>query len=158
MLALLQAWAHNWVVAILQRKQKGNKMAKRTSKATPAPAAGTRTTLALARTANKANGMLAPTAKVVPAAAITQTAKGANPTRMGVYGYSNNNRVPLASRVLLVTGASAQVPKGILPAQFASLQKLAKAGTQTVSALYGAGISSRTMRRAYRAGVIRFAA
>lgn len=138
-------------------------MAKRTSKAATAktqtvPAAGTRTTLPLARAANNANGMLAIGAKVVPAAAIVQTAKGANPARMGVYGYSNNNRVPLASRVLLVTGASAQVPKGIQPAQFASLQKLAKAGTQTVSALYGAGITSRTMRRAYRAGVIRFAA
>ena len=93
----------------------------------------------------------------VESANVALTAKGTNPTRVRVYGYdnlANGGRVPKASQVALVPGQQG-APKGVNPKQWDSLVAMC-ASPVTVAHLYDNGIVSRTVRRAYRAGAIRF--
>jgi hypothetical protein len=92
----------------------------------------------------------------VTAANVALTSKGTNPKKARVYGYdnlSNGGGVPKTHKVAIVEGAVN--PKGVNPAQFELL--VANPG-HTVIELRGLGITSRTIRRAYRAGAIRFVA
>lgn len=93
----------------------------------------------------------------VEAAGIALTSKGTNPTRVRVYGYDNlaaGGKVPKEAKVALVPGQTG-APKGVNPAQWDKLVGMAK-DQPTVAHLYDNGIVSRTVRRAYRAGAIRF--
>jgi hypothetical protein len=96
--------------------------------------------------------------KQAVAANVALTSKGTNPKRSRVYGYdnlSNGGGVPKDKKVVVVPGA--QLPKGVNASQWDLLTKEAT-GSKTVVELYNAKIASRTIRRAYRAGAIRFAA
>ena len=93
----------------------------------------------------------------VVAAGIALTAKGTNPAKARVYGYDNlgdGGGVPKDKRVLLVPGFTG-VPKGVNPKQWDVV--CANPGL-TYPALKDLGVDGRTIRRAYRAGAIRFAA
>jgi hypothetical protein len=90
-------------------------------------------------------------------APVVLTAKGTNPTRTRVYGYANGlngGRVPLQAAVQVAPGFTG-CPKGVAPAQWAALQAAAN-GVTPVANLYANGVSSRTVRRAFRAGAITF--
>lgn len=107
------------------------------------------------------NGQFNPIAKGDEAvsANIALTSKGTNPKKVRVYGYdnlANGGGVPKASVVAVVEGVAC--PKGVNAGQFDRMVELAKSGDATVQSLYDNGIRSRTVRRAYRAGAIRFAA
>ena len=95
----------------------------------------------------------------VEAAAIALTSKGTNPRKERVYGYdnlTNGGGVPKTAKVVVVPGATAGVPpKGVKGEQWDLLVSLAGG---TVQHLYDNKVHSRTIRRAYRAGAIRFAA
>lgn len=111
--------------------------------------------LAEARAANAANVFVA--GDKVVAAVVVQTAKGTNPKKVVVYGYDNlseGGRVPKDKAILAVPGFTG-CPKGVNPDQW---DKLVALGKVIVSAAYDAGIQSGTVRRAYRAGAVRFAA
>jgi hypothetical protein len=89
------------------------------------------------------------------AADVALTAKGTNRRKLRVYGYDNlssGGSVPKDAVVVLVAGIVG-TPKGVADAQWAALQS--QAG-KTVSVAYDNGVASRTVRRAYRAGAIRF--
>ena len=89
------------------------------------------------------------------AANVALTSKGTNPKKQRVYGYDNlaegGGRVPKQAKIAVVEGAS--LPRGVKDTQWTKLQGYAG---QTVESAYGNGVSSRTVRRAYRAGAIRF--
>ena len=90
-------------------------------------------------------------------AAIALTAKGTNPKKARVYGYDNladGGGVPKDKRILLVPGLSG-VPKGMAESQWDALVLLASDGSVTVTGARDS-VTSRTIRRAYRAGYIRF--
>lgn len=104
------------------------------------------------------NGQFSPVANgdTVAGANVALTAKGTNPKKVRVYGYdnlANGGGVPKAASIAVVSGA--ECPKGVNSAQW---EKLVGFAGQTVQAAYDGGVASRTVRRAYRAGVIRFAA
>lgn len=123
-----------------------------------APAVGAkRLPLAQAREANFARAKVDATEAVV-AAGVVKTAKGTNEHKLRVYGYDNGaggGRVPKEATIALVPGVT-QTPAGVTQNQWEALVALAGS---TVQAAYDTQlISSRTVRRAYRAGAIRFAA
>ena len=93
--------------------------------------------------------------EVATAAQVVKTAKGTNPEKARVYGYDNGaggGKVPTAAIIAIV--ADAKPPAGVTPGQWLLLQEY---NGKTVSAAYDAkAIASRTIRRAYRAGAIRF--
>ena len=98
-----------------------------------------------------------PDGTIAKAAALALTSKGTNPKKLRVYGYDNlsdGGGVPKDKRVLLVAGFTG-CPKGVAQAQW---DKLVAAPTGNAASLKDLGITSRTIRRAYRAGAIRFAA
>ena len=102
---------------------------------------------------NKGFVLLAGDAQVV-SANVALTSKGTNAKRQRVYGYdnfANNGGVPKQAKVAVIAGA--QCPKGVNPGQWDLLVSLAG---NTVEHCYGNKVASRTVRRAYRAGVIRF--
>jgi hypothetical protein len=108
---------------------------------------------------NKGN-VFVPSGAEAKAADVALTAKGTNPKRARVYGYDNladgKGSVPKDKRVALVAGVMG-TPKGVSDAQWAALTAAVQAAPDaTVSTLYAGGIASRTVRRAYRAGAIRF--
>jgi hypothetical protein len=107
-----------------------------------------------ARAHNKQHVLVANGDKVV-AANVALTSKGTNPKKQRVYGYDNlaegGGRVPKEATIAVVEGSA--LPKGVRESQWSALQGFA--GKKVVDA-YGNGISSRTVRRAYRAGAIRF--
>lgn len=107
-----------------------------------------------ARAHNKQHVLVADGDKVV-AANVALTSKGTNPKKTRVYGYDNlsegGGRVPKQAKIAVVEGAS--LPRGVKDTQWTKLQGYAG---QTVESAYGNGVSSRTVRRAYRAGAIRF--
>ena len=108
-----------------------------------------------ARTHNKVFGFVSD--DNVVAANIALTAKATNPKKVRVYGYDNlsdGGGVPKDKRVVLVPGFVG-TPKGVATPQW---EKLVAAPASTTVALKDLGITSRTIRRAYRAGAIRFAA
>jgi hypothetical protein len=88
-------------------------------------------------------------------AQVVKTAKGTNVSKERVYGYDNGaggGKVPTAAIIAIV--ADAKPPAGVTPGQWLLLQEY---NGKTVSAAYDAkAIASRTIRRAYRAGAIRF--
>jgi hypothetical protein len=105
--------------------------------------------------AKAANFALAANPSALARAAILKPAKGENPKRVRVYGYDNGadgGRVPKDAQVALVPGTTG-LPKGVTAGQWARLQELAG---HTVRGLYDNGVTSRTVRRAYRSGFIRF--
>lgn len=88
------------------------------------------------------------------AAQVVKTAKGTNPTKTRVYGYDNGVQgggVPKGATVVIVPGA--KPPAGVTSGQWLQLSGL---GGKTVQSVYDAGVASRSVRRAYRAGAIRF--
>ena len=109
------------------------------------------------------NSGFAPVAPEAPveAAGIAFTKKGTNPKRVRVYGYdntANGGGVPKGAKVAVVPGI-ANTPSGVRAEQWQALTEAVAANpAHTVETLYGAGIQSRTIRRAYRAGAIRFVA
>lgn len=118
-----------------------------------APAAApVRRTLAAAKSNNFG---LAPNPSALARAALIKPAKGENPKRVRVYGYDNGadgGRVPKDAVVQVVPGVTG-LPKGVTAGQWARLQELAGYTTRGV---YDNGVTSRTVRRSYRAGFIRF--
>lgn len=130
----------------------------------PAPAVKTgpkRAPLPQARAHNMGNKLVSEDG-AVQSADVCLTSKGTNPRKLRVYGYDNlaegNGRVPKDKRVALVPGI-ASTPKGVADAQWTKLVGLVQGnGNLTVSGLYDNGVASRTVRRAYRAGALRFVA
>lgn len=95
--------------------------------------------------------------KATPAT-IAITAKGTNPKKARVYGYDNladGGGVPKDKRILLVPGLSG-TPKGVAEAQWDALVTLVTADPSTTVSTAKDSVTSRTIRRAYRAGFIRF--
>ena len=91
-------------------------------------------------------------------ATLALTSKGTNPKKARVYGYDNladGGGVPKDKRILLVSGLSG-VPKGVAEAQWDALVTLVTADPTTTVATAKDSVTSRTIRRAYRAGFIRF--
>jgi hypothetical protein len=113
-----------------------------------------RAPLAVARSFNFSN---VADEEALAAAHVVKTAKGTNLGKARVYGYDNGSQgggLPKASRMLVVAGATQ--PAGVTSGQWELLQ--ASDGT-TVGALLDAKVvASRSIRRAYRGGAIRFAA
>lgn len=95
-----------------------------------------------------------PDPEALAAAGVVRTAKGVNPEKARVYGYdTDNGSVPKTGVIALVPGVVG-TPKGVTQAQWELLQTFAG---QTVQACYDAKtVASRTVRRSYRAGAIRF--
>lgn len=108
-----------------------------------------------AREHNKQHGLLPADAAAAVAANVALTARGTNPQKRRVYGYDNlaegGGRVPRNALIAVVPGS--ELPRGVQATQWAKLQSYAG---QSVESAYGNGVSSRTVRRAYRAGAIRF--
>jgi hypothetical protein len=112
-------------------------------------------TLAQAIAHNKAIDPANP--ESVVKADIVATDKGANEKRRRVYGYDNGSGgmgVPKAAKVLLVPGFTG-IPRGVNADQWAKLQSLAGNTVQHCYDNLGAN-PSRTVRRSFRAGAIRF--
>lgn len=129
-------------------------MAK-TAKAVTAVAPATRVTVAVAKSHNFA--LVANPSALAPAG-VVKTGKGENPKRVRVYGYDNGQagagRVNKAAQLQVVPGTTG-LPRGVTAGQWQALSALAGS---TVQQAYDAGVTSRTVRRAYRAGFIRFVA
>lgn len=120
----------------------------------PKVSSATRAPLAVAKAANFAHARVAPDAAPT-AAVVVKTTKGTNASKVRVYGYDNGSSgggVPKDAILSVVPGAPA--PSGVTPGQWALLQKLAG---KTVAVAYDNLVASRSVRRAYRAGAIRFA-
>lgn len=133
------------------RKPKAPKVAKE-APVEQAPAPVVLPKVAVYAEARARNFGLAPvTAEQVVGAALVKPAKGTNPGKHLVYGYDSNGRVPKQATIALVPGAAQ--PKGITPNQWAALQTAA--GTSVENA-YTTGVKSSTVRRAFRAGALRF--
>jgi hypothetical protein len=138
-----------------KRKQTQVAVPVTTEAVVAAPAKTLRLPLAEAQTHNKAFTFVAP--DKAKSAAIALTAKGTNPKKARVYGYDNladGGGVPKDKRILLVPGLSG-VPKGVAESQWDALVLLASDGSVTVAGAKDS-VTSRTIRRAYRAGYIRF--
>lgn len=115
--------------------------------------AKSKVTFAVARTANFA---LSANKDAPEKAPITRTSKGENLKRLRVYGYDNgagNGRVNKSGVIVLVPGTTG-LPKGVTDGQWNAL--VAYAGKPVSAAYDGKVVTSRTVRRAYRAGFIRF--
>jgi len=118
-----------------------------------------RVTLGVARKHNFGVPPVASPDAAVPAGVI-RTGKGENAKRLRVYGYDNGaakdgaGRVNKAATVVVVPGTSG-LPKGVTQGQW---DKLVAQGGKSVQVAYDAGVTSRTVRRSYRAGFIRFVA
>lgn len=120
-----------------------------------APVTSPAKSLAVARATNGANTYVAPDADKVERAVLVRPSKGENPKRGRVYGYDNlsdGGKVPVDSIVKL-TGATGSL------AGFDKLRDTVEGHGEplTVRDCKNAGISSKTIRRAYRSGLIRFA-
>lgn len=129
-------------------------MAKKVAVTTEAAPVSGRVTLSVARATNFAK--TANPSALEPSGVI-KTAKGENAKRVRVYGYdngSNGGRVPKAAQIAIVPGPTG-TPKGVTAAQWEALT--AQSG-KTVESAYSSGVTARTVRRAYRAGFIRFVA
>jgi hypothetical protein len=88
----------------------------------------------------------------VVGAPVLKTAAGVNPKRVRVYGYdTTDGRVPKSAKVAIVPEAS--TPTGVTEGQW---KLLAAQSGKTVQEAYDNGVASRSIRRAYRAGAIRF--
>jgi hypothetical protein len=88
-------------------------------------------------------------------APLAKPEKGSNPKRVRVYGYDNGEggmKIDLSAKVVLVPGPTGD-PKGVNGAQWSKLQSLAGSTGQSCK---DNGVTARTLRRAYRAGFIRF--
>jgi hypothetical protein len=109
--------------------------------------------------ARAVNFRATPSVAVAAAAEVVKTAKGMNLKRLNVYGYdTNDGRVPKTAFVVLVPGFLG-VPKGVKAAAWTALTAM---GGKPVLAFYDAYAkaefdASSAVRRAYRAGAIRFA-
>ncbi len=123
---------------------------------TTTPKASTNTTGRAAYTTAKANNFgLAVNSKKVSAAVLTKSSKGTNAKRNRLYGYdngANGGPVPVLATMVLVPGATAN--NGGQKALVAFIKATTK---PTAQGGYSAKVfTSRTVRRAYRAGLIRF--
>ena len=137
-------------------------MAKREKSQSPAPEAPVVVVAAPAvkrlpfQEARAANFAHAPNPDALAPAGVVQTAKGTNPVKARVYGYDNGEGkgvVPKGRTIALVPGMTG-TPRGVTEGQWAALQGFVGA---TVQAAYDSKtVASRTVRRAYRAGYIRF--
>jgi hypothetical protein len=88
----------------------------------------------------------------VVGAAVLKTAAGVNLSRTRVYGYdTDTGRVPKTAKLVVVPGAT--LPSGVTQGQWDLLQKYSG---MTVQTAYDNGVASRSVRRAYRAGTVRF--
>lgn len=130
-------------------------MSKRNSSPAPAPAAAP-TAPVRAQSVTDARdrnfGKVANPDNLV-SAGVVLTAKGVNPAKARVYGYdTDNGKVPLNAVIAVVPGVTG-TPKGVTPGQWLLLQGLAG---KSVQSAYDGGAASRSVRRAYRAGFIRF--
>jgi hypothetical protein len=88
------------------------------------------------------------------AAGVVKTAKGTNVSKARVYGYDNGTqggKVPVGATIVVVPGA--RPPAGVTPDQWLLLQQYAG---KSVTVAYDNKVTSRSVRRAYRAGAIRF--
>ena len=115
-------------------------------------AAPSRVTVAAAKAVNFG---LAPNPSALARAALLKPGKGENPKRVRVYGYDNGadgGRVPKDAVVQVVPGTTG-LPKGVTAGQWSLLQE--QSG-KSVRSAYDAGVTSRTVRRSYRSGFIRF--
>lgn len=107
----------------------------------------------VARSINFGRSMVPADAAPAPAG-VVKTAKGTNLSKAKVYGYDNGaagGKVPTHAIIALVPGA--KDPAGVTAEQWALLQKFAG---KTVTVAYDNQVASRSVRRAYRAGAIRF--
>lgn len=108
----------------------------------------------LVTTRNHNKAVLTDTAGKPVKADIGATDKGANPKRQRVYGYDNTSStwgVPKAAKIVIVPGAT--LPRAVAADQWELLQKFAG---KPVQEAYDNKVSSRTVRRAFRGGAIRF--
>lgn len=115
------------------------------------PVVVTKRSLQVAREANASNP---PVAKDQPVrAALVRPARGENPERRRVFGYDNGpgGKVPLAAKVVVVNSGSLSTA---YPALATALSTTPDASVQD---LKSAGVSSKSFRRAFRSGLIRFA-
>lgn len=120
--------------------------------ATPAPEQAKPTrSLHMAREANASN---APVDSAAPTrATLVRPAKGENPGRRRVFGYDNGpgGKVPKTAKVVVVNAGS-------LASSWPTLaEALTATPDATVETLKSAGVASKAFRRAFRAGLIRFA-
>jgi hypothetical protein len=130
------------------------KTAKQVQAPASAEAQPARITLGVARSINF--GKTANPSALEPAG-VVKTAKGENAKRVRVYGYDNGaqgGRVNKAASIAIVPGTTG-TPKGVTAGQWAALTE--QSG-KSVESAYAAGVTARTVRRAYRAGFIRFVA
>jgi len=107
----------------------------------------------VARSINFGRGLVPADAAPAPAG-VVKTAKGTNLSKAKVYGYDNGvagGKVPVHAVIAIVPGC--KDPAGVTVEQWALLQTFAG---KTVTAAYDAQVASRSVRRAYRAGAIRF--
>lgn len=121
----------------------------------PAPVIGKTAPKAIAREHNF--GIAKVAADAVPAPApVVKPAKGTNLSKERVYGYDNgegNGKVPVKAKIAIVPDAKS--PAGVTPNQWLLLQEYAG---KTVEDAYANRVASRSVRRAFRAGAIRFVA
>lgn len=124
---------------------------------TDAPAAPAQSTeqavkrsLQVAREANASNAPVDLSAPV--RAALVRPAKGENPERRRVFGYDNGpgGKVPTSAKVVVVNAGSLQ------SAYPALAEALSTTPDASVADIKSAGVSSKSFRRAFRSGLIRF--
>lgn len=110
--------------------------------------------LAVAKEHNFARGLI-PADQDAVAAGVVKTAKGTNPSKARVYGYDNGltggGTVP--KQALIAVVANAKPPAGVTAEQWLLLQEF---NGKSVTVAYDNKVASRSVRRAYRAGAIRF--
>lgn len=97
---------------------------------------------------------LVDSAENAAAAGVVKTAKGTNLSKARVYGYDNGTqggKVPVGAVIAVVPGTTP--PKGVTADQWLLLQQFAG---KSVTVAYDNKVASRSVRRAYRAGAIRF--
>jgi hypothetical protein len=115
-----------------------------------APEQPVRRSLHMARDANASNPAVDPTAP--QRAVLVRPAKGENPERRKVFGYDNGpgGKVPTQATVVVIS-------KDGLKSAYPSLAEALEATpTATVGTLKSAGVASKSFRRAFRSGLIRF--
>ena len=110
--------------------------------------------LAVAKEINFARGQIAADQEPT-AAGVVKTAKGTNPSKARVYGYDNGvlggGTVP--KQALIAVVPNAKPPAGVTSEQWLLLQQF---HGKSVTVAYDNQVASRSVRRAYRAGAIRF--
>lgn len=136
------------VVPQTEQAAQGTEQAEQT---TPTPEQPAKRSLHMAREANASNAPV--DAEKPQRATLVRPAKGENPERRRVFGYDNGpgGKVPLGKRVVVVNASGLA----------SSYPKLAEAVDSTPDApvkdLKSAGVDGKSFRRAFRAGLIRFA-